>query len=281
MHFLLQSWHAELAKIASFNVLSCLDDHDKCRNTLEFPYVGQNIYNWYNTRMPEFSTTIEKSVESWYNERTFTNIDHIKKKTAGSCKNGHFTQMVWHNSCFLGCSAATWNDKKGNYGYVVCNYNFGNLINSEIFPIGKPASACETGRHKEFQGLCSSLEDFETPQLHSNKKSNKEKSHHDNGRFKLKEMDDDIKIETIYEPQPEKLPRVRRTETIVEIIEPPKKEKISRTTVFEKSTKTKDFDDFDFDFDSFFKNGEFKEGENADFEKNEGNTRVRYHVRYS
>jgi hypothetical protein len=55
--------------------------------------------------MPDFSTTIEKSIESWYKERTITNEHHILKKSRGSCKNGHFTQMVWHNSCFLGCAA--------------------------------------------------------------------------------------------------------------------------------------------------------------------------------
>lgn len=38
-----QSWDDTLASLAGVNTLQCKMNHDECRNTVEYPMVGQNI----------------------------------------------------------------------------------------------------------------------------------------------------------------------------------------------------------------------------------------------
>jgi hypothetical protein len=135
---------------------------------LDFPYVGQNIYNFYNSKVLSEAEVITKTVNKWYDERAWTSVEEIKSKHPSGSKNGHFTQMVWWNACRIGCAGARWFDNGRNYGYMVCNYNYGNMIDEPIFNIGETASECKTGANKKYPGLCSSDEEFEyspTPEI--------------------------------------------------------------------------------------------------------------------
>lgn len=129
---------------------------------------------------------IKKTVEKWYDERKFTDESVIRKKPRGGCgKNGHYTQLIWHNTCFVGCAGARYINGNKNYGYIVCNYNSGNMVDNEIYSIGETATECKTGTHKKYNGLCSSREVFKLPEAHSLKAAHndvKEDNHNHHNR---------------------------------------------------------------------------------------------------
>ena len=62
-------WSDELQRLAELNVLSCLYGHDKCRNTIDFPLVGQNIAanSFYGMEINPVDTMTEL-LYSWYGE---------------------------------------------------------------------------------------------------------------------------------------------------------------------------------------------------------------------
>ncbi len=72
---------------------------------------GENIY-WIRGASPRSKNV----VKSWYDEINYYNYN----RPGFSMKTGHFTQVVWKNSRYLGCGWAQARD--GGY-YVVCNYN--------------------------------------------------------------------------------------------------------------------------------------------------------------
>jgi hypothetical protein len=120
LNFLQQKWNDNLALTACFNVWLCFDNHDKCRNTLEFSQVGQNLYNTYSTQEVPVAQTIDKCVSKWYAEKQFTTQDHVNKMPRAIEAIGHFTQLIWHDSCFVGCCAAKWKIGDKIYQYWVC-----------------------------------------------------------------------------------------------------------------------------------------------------------------
>lgn len=70
------TWNIELAKLAELNVKTCIFAHDKCRNTLDYPYAGQNIaiMSGFFTNITE---TIEKLIDLWWDEYKKTNNEAL------------------------------------------------------------------------------------------------------------------------------------------------------------------------------------------------------------
>lgn len=103
---------------------------------------------------------ITKSTESWYSERKLvTDINHIKKLPEECHGIGHFTQMVWSDTSYVGCAIAMWNNAEGYFCYYICNYDSGNIVGYPVLNIGAVTSECEP--HKDYPGLCASKEKTE------------------------------------------------------------------------------------------------------------------------
>ncbi|XP_017130160.1 Golgi-associated plant pathogenesis-related protein 1 [Drosophila elegans] len=88
-------------------------NHLACRNLLEtrpLPLYGENIMS---VRRPLFS--VERIIKLWYQEKY--NYDYLKP--GFNLYTGHFTQMVWGETKYLGVGVAT-----NNFCiWIVCNYN--------------------------------------------------------------------------------------------------------------------------------------------------------------
>lgn len=89
---------------------------------------------------------------------TFQSISIERRKV----KIGHFTQIVAMRSKKVGCAAAKFPSKNGDFSqlYLVCNYSFGNMIGEPIYTVGPTASKCTSGRSKIYKGLCRSNENI-------------------------------------------------------------------------------------------------------------------------
>jgi hypothetical protein len=116
------SWNERLAASAQAWANQCIDstppkgliDHNPKRG-VGFPwYVGENIYASSATASPR------RAVQSWTEERQ--NYDYARDKCAGSC--GHYTQIVWAKSVFLGCAIASCPNLRFSSS-IVCDYGPG------------------------------------------------------------------------------------------------------------------------------------------------------------
>lgn len=86
---------------------------------------GENIY-WSSGK----AITGKAPVDSWYDEVKQYNYNNA----SFSANTGHFTQVVWKNSCDLGVGMAC----VGNEVYVVANYhppgNYSGEFSKNVFP---------------------------------------------------------------------------------------------------------------------------------------------------
>lgn len=76
-------WDDELASVATFNVLQCKMQHDKCRNTNTFLYAGQNLAWRSYTGTPDYEYLFHKAMDMWYDEVKDTKQDHIDSFPVG------------------------------------------------------------------------------------------------------------------------------------------------------------------------------------------------------
>jgi pathogenesis-related protein 1 len=113
------SWDERLAASAQAWANQCVDttspkgliDHNPKRS-IGFPwYVGENIYASSGT------ATAKGAVLSWASEQQ--NYDYAHNTCAGTC--GHYTQLVWAKSVFLGCAIASC-PKLRFSSSIVCDY---------------------------------------------------------------------------------------------------------------------------------------------------------------
>ncbi|XP_023950980.1 venom allergen 5 2 [Bicyclus anynana] len=84
---------------------------------------GENLYYAGNSRK-DWVLKVDSANEAWFNEyKDFKygplGAEHFKdpKKPVG-----HYTQMAWWNSVYLGCAVSTKLEKGMKAYYVVCNY---------------------------------------------------------------------------------------------------------------------------------------------------------------
>lgn len=138
--------------------------HDSCRNTKEFPYVGQNIAMRSRTdKFLPIEDTIEDVISGWYSEvrnAVQADIDTCCTSTSGAAI-GHFTQIVTDRAIQVGCAFSrfttyvaatniTWRDV-----LIACNYAFVNLVGEKVYVSGSTAAGCTTGVNRDHTGLCS------------------------------------------------------------------------------------------------------------------------------
>ena len=90
-----------------------------------------------------FPPDIDTIMGYWYyREETFFDYAKGKTKQNYSMYVGHFTQVVWRSTKYIGCGFARgkWNKYKDAY-YLNCKYYpAGNIKGSEVFNVLKPQS---------------------------------------------------------------------------------------------------------------------------------------------
>ncbi|XP_005186051.2 antigen 5 like allergen Cul n 1-like [Musca domestica] len=158
-------WDDELSLLAALNVLQCDLKHDRCRNTDDFKYSGQNIawLGYHGTAND--ASLLEKAVDFWYSEVADSKMDYINKypKNYTGPAIGHFTVMVADRNVRVGCAAATYSVEGETYkAYLVtCNYATTNMINFPIYErCDKAAESCTTGANPLYPNLCSTSEEY-------------------------------------------------------------------------------------------------------------------------
>uniref|UniRef100_A0A8W8L0R5 SCP domain-containing protein n=1 Tax=Magallana gigas TaxID=29159 RepID=A0A8W8L0R5_MAGGI len=148
-NMLKMKWSAELATVAENYAKKCIWGHNAARTsdtqalTSQFSYVGENLY--VTSRSTASPTA---AVKAWDDEKT----DYTYSTKACSAVCGHYTQVVWANSEYVGCAAHTCSSFTGlsssfNGGtIVVCNYGPGGNYNKQFpYLTGTPCSACPSG----------------------------------------------------------------------------------------------------------------------------------------
>lgn len=121
-------WNRTLALIAQEYANKCLFVHNNQRTSQvngEFDYVGENLYISWGMPNPHSS-----AVESWNEEKKdyVYGTGCIPQKVCG-----HYTQVIWWNSEYVGCGQATCSAVPGISSckaenpctLVVCNYGPG------------------------------------------------------------------------------------------------------------------------------------------------------------
>ncbi|CAG9802645.1 unnamed protein product [Chironomus riparius] len=144
-------WDSTLAYFARLNAYKCDGEHDKCRNHPNFPSVGQNIYEGYDSSPLTAEAVIEKAINKWYMEGETASNHHLSHLSNGGSV-GHFTQLVNDRACQIGCAATLWTEHKRHHFYVVCNYSFGNLVDS--FAYKTKGDKCQKGYNPNHPHLC-------------------------------------------------------------------------------------------------------------------------------
>ncbi|XP_044259009.1 venom allergen 3 homolog [Tribolium madens] len=116
-------WDNGLAKQAQKIANTCKFKHVEVKD--ERFGVGQNLYLWSSTA-PEKGFNGTAAVYSWFGEYKLYKYPHYKKES------GHYTQVVWADTKYVGCGYTYYKAKKGEFKYhklFVCNYGpAGNVV---------------------------------------------------------------------------------------------------------------------------------------------------------
>jgi len=154
------SWDPELAEMAQASANQCVYQHDANRNVPRF-VVGQNIALQYSTaQIPTSSWS--SIIGSWYSEVSNMQLQYVNSfnsPTNTSVVIGHYTQLVWANTQYIGCGLMNYQDNiyKPTFPYkifYVCNYGpTGNYLGQPIYTIGTAGSQCPAGTTNN-NGLC-------------------------------------------------------------------------------------------------------------------------------
>ncbi|OWF37955.1 peptidase inhibitor 16-like [Mizuhopecten yessoensis] len=143
-NMLKMSWSNELATVAQSYAERCVWSHNAARSDApSFSYVGENLF------LTSGTYNGEGVVDSWVSE--VKNYNYATLGCTSVC--GHYTQVVWHDSEFVGCGAARCNSVSGlssgwtNSVIVVCNYGKGgNYRGATPYTQGKSCSSCPSGK---------------------------------------------------------------------------------------------------------------------------------------
>ncbi|XP_068225153.1 uncharacterized protein [Palaemon carinicauda] len=153
-------WDSELAEIAQAWANQCTFQHDcgTCRQTGRF-VVGQNIFISGSTVASK--PNWEGALGAFYDEVIYMNPQEVLS-FEGARGVGHYTQMVWGSTQYVGCGFIQYQDGSFTQNFHVCNYGAaGNFIGRSIYDIGRPCSKCPSGTvcSNIYPGLCSPTPD--------------------------------------------------------------------------------------------------------------------------
>ncbi|NEO69085.1 CAP domain-containing protein [Moorena sp. SIO3H5] len=146
-------WDNTLAGVAQNYADTCTWGHNRNRTQQaggKFSYLGENLYLTTNQ-----NHQMTAPVDSWYNE--VKDYDYATNSSSGV--TGHYTQVVWAKTEYLGCGRTKCPSLAGlnwkNVAIVVCNYGQGgNYRGQKPYLAGATASSCPSG-YTASNGLCS------------------------------------------------------------------------------------------------------------------------------
>jgi uncharacterized protein YkwD len=153
-------WDDALAKVAQDYSEQCVWGHNSAR-TSQFisykslasfevdsstTYIGENLA--MGTGGSISSDYAKYLIDLWFNEHTL--YSYSSKSCRGVC--GHYTQMVWANSRYLGCGMT-----QCSFGYfLVCNYGPGGNNGNYPYESGTSCTSCASDSQSSCtNGLCS------------------------------------------------------------------------------------------------------------------------------
>lgn len=156
-------WNDEIAKFAQRWADQCPsypNGHDKNRKSPSLPnhglnggFVGQNVA-WGIDMAPTFDYQLADRVQQWYdevNDWDTSEIGNFTQKDFG--KIGHYSQLVWAKTQYVGCGATYYKDADYYKKILVCNYYpSGNVPGQPVYQIGAPGTKCASGKSQN--GLC-------------------------------------------------------------------------------------------------------------------------------
>ena len=152
-----QVWDFELEAIAQRWADQCQSGHDTNRMILDETYVGQNVAWSWSSGPKSVLDSILDATQSWYDEvhdpGYWSKPDSPFVSAGGA---GHYTQVVWADTEYLGCGMVYKGDEGEGYEVTtVCNYAVGgNFAEKIMYRVGEACSECPSGYSCD-EGLCS------------------------------------------------------------------------------------------------------------------------------
>lgn len=158
-------WDDELAEVAQALADRCGDmSHDlaSARFTRRFKLTGQNLATEQRSNQV-MTVNWVRFIDRWFKEHKDYPPQQVKRfqPSFQGRPVGHFTQVIWANTQYLGCGFTMFR-MKGDFGAMpfknnyVCNYgNSGNIKGQPVYAEGLPCSHCPAGsRCAKRTGLC-------------------------------------------------------------------------------------------------------------------------------
>ncbi|XP_037526556.1 CRISP/Allergen/PR-1 [Rhipicephalus sanguineus] len=158
-------WDDELAEVAQALADQCGDmmhDNANGRFTRRFRVTGQNLASERRSNDVRKMDGL-RFVDTWFKEHRDYPPHQVKHfmPSFGPRPTGHFTQMIWADTQYLGCGFTMFR-MKGDIGvmpyqkHYVCNYaDSGNIKGRPVYTEGPTCSLCPVGsRCVKRTGLC-------------------------------------------------------------------------------------------------------------------------------
>ncbi|CAD7083425.1 unnamed protein product [Hermetia illucens] len=163
-------WDDELAKLAELNVKRCKMKHDKCRKTKRFPMAGQNLSKVWAGGWITAKGAIKSGINLWFKEYKHAKQSNLDKLRFKGPTTGHFTVMVNDLNTHVGCALVVQPTSSGSESFFACNYAQTNVIGTQLYIKGPPASKCIKGANEKYPALCDVSEPINPRKLHKKPK---------------------------------------------------------------------------------------------------------------
>ncbi|CAH1107671.1 unnamed protein product [Psylliodes chrysocephalus] len=152
------NYNSELGSIAQCCTNTCTFNHDKCRRTASYSWVGQNLgLKSYSGTSGDYKIVMNSTIRAWYAEVKDFDPSWVSSFRSYDKTVGHYTQVVWAETKEVGCGMTTYVEN-GWYNFLfACNYGpGGNMAGSPVYKTGSPASDCSSGLsvNSKYPGLC-------------------------------------------------------------------------------------------------------------------------------
>ncbi|XP_077534501.1 scoloptoxin SSD976-like [Haemaphysalis longicornis] len=159
-------WDDDLTEVAQAHAELCTDTqgtgrlkHDNDRSTTTFPDVGQNLASSSSSVISPLDW--DDSVKRWFNEYKYYPPNRVAAFDQSGISNaiGHFTQVIWAKSRYVGCGYLQYYVPNSIYKDVklyTCNYGpAGNYQRRPLYQEGRTCSACpQPTTCNQSSGLC-------------------------------------------------------------------------------------------------------------------------------
>jgi uncharacterized protein YkwD len=126
-----QAWSNHLAKTDKFD-----HDHQNRRAAGFAGDTGENLYMLRGSSQA-FKPDHHNPVDAWGNEEKNWDTEYSRAKSQ-TAVIGHFTQLVWKSTKYVGCGYTLIQTDTGFRAFLVCNYHpAGNVSGQEAEQVGK------------------------------------------------------------------------------------------------------------------------------------------------